>query len=134
MYLTRGTPSQILANTAVNVAVDVRAAFGRTESIKRTIRNRKKGFVSKDEPFLQAYIRGEQRVDTYRWQALPHRIHDSGKLADNFILMFATEDGLRRLALIAKTWFTYGTDLRHHSKVVPATLCHSHTARLHSLP
>ena len=33
----RGKPSQILADTAVAVSVEVRAALGDTESVKRTI-------------------------------------------------------------------------------------------------
>ena len=84
---TRGKPTQILADNAVTIAVDVCAALGRTASVKRTIRNHKKCALPKDPPSLRKLLVGGERtlIDDK-----PFLIHDSGHLADNYILVFST--------------------------------------------
>lgn len=102
---TRGKPSQILADNAVNVPVSVRAALGKMESVKRTIRNHKRGALPKDPSTMQDLVlEGEWTLH----DGEEFLIHDSGTDSNNRILAFATEEGLRLLAR-SREWFMDGT-------------------------
>ena len=47
---TREKPSQMLADSAIAVPVEVRAALGGAESIKRTIQREKQGHCQRKQP------------------------------------------------------------------------------------
>ena len=57
---TRGKPSQILADAAVSVPVEVRAALGNMETVKHVIRNHKRGALPKDPASFQELINDEK--------------------------------------------------------------------------
>ena len=49
---SRGKPSQIVADTAVNIPVEVREALGNLDTVKRTGRNHKKAALPKQPASL----------------------------------------------------------------------------------
>ena len=102
---TRGKPSQILADTAVAVPVEVRAAFGDTESVKCTIRRYKRGALPKEPASLR-----EMGVDDSwgQFEGQDFLLHDSGQEAANRVLVFGTAEGLRHLGRSSQ-WFMDGT-------------------------
>ena len=102
---TRGKPSQILADAAVSVPVEVRAALGNMETVKRVIRNHKRGALPKDPASLQELIIDETWS---KFEGKDFLIHDNGVGAANRVLVFGTEEGLHHLGRSSQ-WFMDGT-------------------------
>ena len=82
---TRGKPSQILADAAVSAPVEVRAALGNTETIKRVIRNHKRGALPKDPTSLHDLTISEKWS---KFEGKDFLIHDNGFEAANRVLVF----------------------------------------------
>ena len=102
---TRGKPSQIVADNVVNVPVEVRAALGNIESVKRVIRRRKRGALPKDPPSL-CELELDEKLTHFEGEEF--LIHDSGKDVNNRMMVFATSAGLHHLARSSQ-WFMDGT-------------------------
>ena len=102
---TRGKPSQIIADNVVQVPVEVRAALGNLESLKRVIRDKKRGDLPKEPSSLKDLELEEKWTHLLDQEFL---IHDTGKDAPARMMVFATQDGIRHLARSSQ-WFTDGT-------------------------
>ncbi|XP_076049608.1 uncharacterized protein LOC143030340 [Oratosquilla oratoria] len=102
---TRGKPSQIIADTVVNLPVAARAEIGNSESVKRTIRNHKRHALPKDPACLQ-----DLKLDD-SWTMVDGQefmFYDSGADSSRRVIVFATEEGLRYLTRSTQ-WFMDGT-------------------------
>ena len=106
--VNRGRPGQILADTLQTCPVEVRAAVGNMDSVKRTIRRQKKGSMPKDPTSLRELVIPEEWTTTGEPDNYTFLIHDSGPESANRILVFGSEKGLRHLCR-SNTWFMDGT-------------------------
>ena len=98
--VNRGRPGQIVADVLVEQPVNVRAAVGQLDSIKRTIRRHQKGALPKDPASLsQLKLEGE-------WQTTgapdyhEFLIHDSGDEIQSRVIVFASEQTLQHLVTL----------------------------------
>ena len=85
--------------------MEVRAALGNLESLKRVIRNKKRGDLPKEPSSLKDLELVE------KWSHLEDQeflIHDTGKDTPARMMVFATQDGIRHLARSSQ-WFMDGT-------------------------
>ena len=104
----RGRPGQVIADTLQTCAVEVRAAIGKLDSVKRTIRRQKKGSMPKDPASLRELVLPEEWTTTGDPFNQPFLISDSVPESTNRILVFGTEQGLRHLCR-STTWYMDGT-------------------------
>ena len=100
-------PKQILASALSTVENDVRAAAGRQDTIKRTIRRHQRGKLPKDPPTLKELKIEDEWTQTAGPSPKNFLIHDSGSDASQRIIIFGTDEALRHLALTS-TWFMDG--------------------------
>ena len=106
--VNRGRPGQILADTLQTCTVEVRAAVGNMDSVKRSIRRQKKGSMPKEPASLRDLVLPEEWTTTGNPYNHPFLFYDSGPESANLILLFGTEQGLRHMCR-SDTWFMDGT-------------------------
>ena len=75
------------------------------ETVKRVIRNHKRGALPKDPASLQELIIDEKWS---KFEGKDFLIHDNGVGAANRVLVFGTEEGLHHLGRSSQ-WFMDGT-------------------------
>lgn len=102
--VNRGRPAQILTDTLQNYTVEVRAAVGKIESVKRTIRRLKKGSLPKEPASMREIELTEEWTPTGEPYRHPFLLHDSGPESDSRMLVFVTQQGLRHLCR-SNTWY-----------------------------
>ena len=86
--------------------MEVRAALGNLESLKRVIRNKKRGDLPKEPSSLKDLELVE------KWSHLEDQeflIHDTGKDTPARMMVFATQDGIRHSPARSSQWFMDGT-------------------------
>lgn len=103
---TRATPGQLLADQSANLPVEVRAALGEQQSVKRAIRREKAKAFPPNPQTLQELQLSDDWTTTGDNNDQPFLIHDSKD--NNRMLIFASEMALTHLAR-ADTWHMDGT-------------------------
>ena len=105
---TKSRPAQVVATAMLAAATETRLELGKTENIKRALRRQKRAALPEEPATLNdLHVTGEWAT-TGGQKSEPFLIHDSGSDRTNRILVFASEQQLRHLA-VADTWFMDGT-------------------------
>ena len=105
---SRGGPHQIYVDTLQTETVEVRAAVGKTDSVKRTIRRQRNKNLPKDPASLQDLILPEDWQHTCEPYRHPFLLFDSGSDSEDRILVFGTAQALRHLCS-SDIWYMDGT-------------------------
>lgn len=106
--ISRGRPQQLLVDILQPLPVEVRAAAGTTNAVKQKIRREMNKHRPKDPASLQELDLTDDWQHTGEPYRHPFLLHDSGKDADNRILVFGTAQALRHLCA-SNTWYMDGT-------------------------
>ena len=103
---TRGTPSQLLADTTSTVSLDIRAALGEMDTVKRSLRHERAKHQPKNPASVQdLVVHGEW---TTTMDGDNFLVYDNGVDSASRMLVFASDAALTHLAS-SSTWFMDGT-------------------------
>lgn len=104
----RGTPGQLLSDAASTQPVDVRAAMGTNESVKRNIRRQRAKQHPPNPTTAADLIIPDEWTTTSSDNEENFLIYDNGEGSRNRMLVFASDIALRHLAQ-SSTWMMDGT-------------------------
>lgn len=104
----RACPHQILTDAITLQSVAVRAAVGKIESVKRTLRRHKRGNLPKMPERLEDLSLDDEWQTTGGDNPSSFMIYDSRDQRPDRLIVFATDEALTRLAL-SNVWFMDGT-------------------------
>ena len=103
---SREKPGQILSTHLAGITPEIRCAVGNLDSLKRNIRNVQKGTHPKEPDSLsELEIEGEWSETSTGQRFL---VHDSGKKSSQRVIVFASNEGIRQLAMKGE-WYMDGT-------------------------
>ena len=104
----RGTPGQLLSDSTVHASVEVRAALGNCDVMKRTIRRERARHHPKNPATTDDLIMDDEWKTTGGPNPQQFVIYDSGRASTNRMIVFATDIGLQHLAR-SDVWMMDGT-------------------------
>lgn len=105
---SKSRPGQVLASTMLTMTVEARVELGSAETRKRTLRRQKRAILPEDPTTLDDLTISDKWTTTGGVNPQPFIIHDSGSGHGYRLVVFASPEQLRHLAL-ADTWFMDGT-------------------------
>ena len=104
----RTCPQQIVADALASQPVEVAAAVGRMDSLKRTLRYHKRGTKPTEPSTLEDLAISGEWTTTGGSRPETFLIHDSGPDSTDRVVVYATDDALRHLTQSSE-WFMDGT-------------------------
>jgi hypothetical protein len=105
---SRACPTQIVADALVQHPVDVRAAVGNLESVKRDLRNQKRGNRPTAPASLDSFSIKDEWTTTGYPDYRPFLIYDSGAQSHERVIVFGSDRALQHLSR-ARVWYMDGT-------------------------
>ncbi|XP_041372748.1 uncharacterized protein LOC121386019 [Gigantopelta aegis] len=105
---TRGTPGQLISDTTLFTTVDVRAALGNTDALKRTLRRQKAKHHPKNPSSTANLTIDDDCTTTGGDNPRPFLFYDNGADSRSRMLVFGSDTALQHLAK-ADIWMMDGT-------------------------
>ena len=112
---TRGTPGQLVSDSAVTTTADVRAALGDVDVLKRTLRRQRAKNNPKNPTSVSDLIIDDTWTTTGGEDPKPFLFYDNGSDARNRMLVFGAPIALEHLAR-SDIWMKPLTQLRVSSR------------------
>lgn len=105
---SKSRPAQVLATAVMTMTAEGRVELGRDDTRKRNLRRQKRAILPADPTTLDDLTINDKWAMTGGTNPQPFLIHDSKLAQGDRLVVFASSEQLRHLAL-AETWFMDGT-------------------------
>ena len=105
---TRDDPARILAQAVTDIPLTTRLEVGKTESVKRSLRRKRRAALPTEPKCTGDLILDNDWKSTGGASPEPLLVHDSGETSKERLFVFASRKGLKTLGN-STAWFVDGT-------------------------